>query len=165
MPRCLHLFRLLACALVLALPGTPILASGSILLTVDASKHGGKFCELTLDDLQDMTPAGFDTTTIWTEGETAFEGVSLHDLLEEMKVRDGTLQLVAANDYFVEMPVADALEDVGLIAYHMDGEEMSRRDKGPLWLVFPYDEDVKYQSELYYSRSIWQLSLIRILPE
>jgi hypothetical protein len=34
---------------------------------------------------------------------------------------------------------------------------MSIREKGPLWLVYPYDLNKAYQSETIYSRSIWQL--------
>jgi hypothetical protein len=34
---------------------------------------------------------------------------------------------------------------------------MSVRDKGPLWLIYPYDSKAEYQSETIYSRSIWQL--------
>jgi hypothetical protein len=32
------------------------------------------------------------------------------------------------------------------------------RDKGPLWVVYPYDSKPDYQSELIYVRSIWQLA-------
>jgi len=39
----------------------------------------------------------------------------------------------------------------------MNGEPISRREKGPYWLVYPYDVDAKYQSEVVYSKSIWQL--------
>jgi hypothetical protein len=31
------------------------------------------------------------------------------------------------------------------------------RDKGPLWLVYPYDSVSAYQTEVIYARSIWQV--------
>lgn len=34
---------------------------------------------------------------------------------------------------------------------------MSVRDKGPLWVIYPYDSDPALQSEVTYARSIWQL--------
>jgi hypothetical protein len=34
---------------------------------------------------------------------------------------------------------------------------MSMRNKGPLWLVYPYDSNVALQTEAVYARSIWQL--------
>ena len=40
---------------------------------------------------------------------------------------------------------------------------MTLRDKGPLWLVYPYDADTAYQSEVIYARSVWQLDRIEVL--
>ena len=37
---------------------------------------------------------------------------------------------------------------------------MSRRDKGPLWVIYPYHDNIDYRSETIYSRSIWQLDRI-----
>ena len=58
--------------------------------------------------------------------------------------------------------MSDAVEGGPIIAYYTNGEEMSRRDKGPLWVVYPYDSDIAYQTELVYSRSIWQLDRISV---
>ena len=41
-------------------------------------------------------------------------------------------------------------------------EEFSRRDKGPLWIVFPYDSGAEYQTELVFGWSIWQLATLTI---
>ena len=56
------------------------------------------------------------------------------------------------------------MEGGPIIAYMMNGEEMSVRNKGPLWLVYPYDLNHEYRSEVIYSRSIWQLDRIDVLP-
>jgi hypothetical protein len=42
----------------------------------------------------------------------------------------------------------------------MDGKTMSVRDKGPLWIIYPYDSSADYRTEVVYSRSIWQLDRI-----
>jgi hypothetical protein len=39
---------------------------------------------------------------------------------------------------------------------------MSVRDKGPLWVIYPYDSD-DYRSEVIYSRSIWQLDRLEVV--
>ena len=57
----------------------------------------------------------------------------------------------------MDIPAESANADAPMVAYHIDGEIMSSREKGPLWVVYPYDQDVKYRTELIYSRSIWQL--------
>ena len=117
----------------------------------------GETHNFTLSDLQSMPVSSFETTTIWTDGSREFEGVSLKDLFDTLNVEDGTITATAINDYAVEIPMSDAVEGGPIIAYYTNGEEMSRRDKGPLWVVYPYDSDIAYQTELVYSRSIWQL--------
>ena len=42
----------------------------------------------------------------------------------------------------------------------MDGAEMSSRQKGPLWILFPFDDRPEYRTEQAYSWSIWQLARI-----
>ena len=45
----------------------------------------------------------------------------------------------------------------------MNGDVMLVRNKGPLWVVYPYDENPEYRSEVIYSRSIWQLDRIEVI--
>ncbi|WP_411891779.1 molybdopterin-dependent oxidoreductase [Yoonia sp. SDW83-1] len=104
-----------------------------------------------------------ETTTIWTEGEQTFEGVSLDVLMDQLGVNEGTILATAINDYTVEIPVSDAVPGGPIIAYHMNGNAMSVRDKGPLWVVYPYDSGTDFQSEVIYSRSIWQLDRLEIV--
>jgi hypothetical protein len=81
----------------------------------------------------------------------------------EMGLNDGRFLATAINDYSVEIPLSDAVEGGPIIAYLMDGEEMSIRDKGPLWVIYPYDSDADFRSEVVFSRSIWQLDRLEIL--
>lgn len=111
--------------------------------------------------LEQLPQTSFTTTTIWTEGKHRFTGVTLADLLDAVRAKGDTLRATALNDYEITMPVEDA-RDGALVAYAMDGEAMSVREKGPLWIVYPYDSDISYQSETVYARSIWQLYRIRV---
>ena len=73
------------------------------------------------------------------------------------------LRATAINNYAIEIPVSDAVNEGPIIAYLMDGKKMSVRDKGPLWIVYPYDANPDYRSEVVYSRSIWQLDRIEFV--
>ncbi len=140
--------------------------TGDVLLEVSGDIHvvntdsGAAF---DLDMLKTLPQVTFSTSTVWTKGLTEFTGVRLLDLLQSVKAEGNMLRAVAANDYAVDVPVGDAVADGPIIAFMMDGKEMSRRGKGPLWLVYPYDLKEEYQSELIYSRSIWQLVSIEVL--
>ncbi|WP_424987008.1 molybdopterin-dependent oxidoreductase [Microbulbifer sp. S227A] len=137
--------------------------TGDIVLTVS-----GKLAHSNVDDtaqfdlelLEEMPVTRFETSTIWTEGTQVFEGVELADLVERLGLEGETLFASAINDYTVEIPLSDAAEGGPIIAYRIDGKEMSVREKGPLWVIYPYDKSSDYQTEVIYSRSIWQLDRI-----
>lgn len=132
-----------------------------VILTVTGTDISASFSVEELEELGTQTIA---TSTIWSEGVQEFTGLPLITLLEYLGVSEGTLVAQAINDYSVEIPVSDAVEDGPLLAIHRNGEAMSIRDKGPIWLVYPYDLNAKYRSEIIYSRSIWQLDRIQIQP-
>ncbi|MBD3788101.1 MAG: molybdopterin-dependent oxidoreductase [Sphingomonadales bacterium] len=135
---------------------------GPVLLTVS----GAGATDLHYDQaLLDALPAGaFTTSTIWTEGRQHFEGVYLHDLLTRLGVSSGTLRLTASNDYAITIPVAEIRAGEALLAFRRNGAAMTLRDKGPLWLVYPYDSSDNFRNEVIYSRSIWQLDRIGVEP-
>ena len=114
--------------------------------------------------LAGLPAATFETTTIWTEGPQSFTGVPFAMLLDHLSVSEGTVRMIAANDYAVEMPVAEVLTGEAMIAYLQNGAPMSLRDRGPLWVVYPYDADPELRTELVYSRSVWQLVRLEVLP-
>lgn len=113
--------------------------------------------------LEAFDPAAFATTTIWTEGLHTFVGVPLVDLLEAVGAEGSLLRASAINDYTVEIPLGDAVAGGPIVAYLMDDRPMSVREKGPLWVIYPFDDVPAYQSETIYSRSIWQLNRIEVV--
>ncbi|GAA6180073.1 molybdopterin-dependent oxidoreductase [Shimia sp. NS0008-38b] len=159
-------FRGLVVAIAVCLPSFG--AASDVLLSVSgdvASPPQGTTWALTSEDLRGMPATVFETETIWTEGPQVFEGVSLKALLKTVGASGGMLRATAANDYAVSIPVSDAVEGGPIIAYSRNGETMPLRDKGPLWIVYPYDDNEKYKTEEFYSRSIWQLNRLEVIGE
>ena len=147
----------LTLSLLLALSG-PALADEP-LLTVTGPQGARDY---DLSALEALGATSFTTSTIWTDGAPTFTGVPLHRILEDAGIADGEVAATAINDYAVQIPVAEVTEDYPIVAYLLDGEAMSVRDKGPLWVVYPYDSDPALQSEVIYSRSIWQLDRLSV---
>jgi len=148
-----------ASALAVAVVSLPALAQDpTALQVIDAN---GEAVSLSIADLDAMEQVTFTTTTIWTDGEVTFQGPSLRTVLEEAGIEAATVTLTALNDYTIEMPSPDA--GFPVLATRMNGSTMSVRNKGPFWIVFPYDSDVSYQTEEIYSQSIWQLDRIEVL--
>ena len=155
-------------ALTLSGPAAALdLAEGDVLLTITGAISQANTAGAAEFDRAML--AGFDaveieTTTIWTEGVQTFVGVELDDLLAAVGAEGGTLRAIAHNDYAVDIPVGDAVDGGPIIAYLRNGEEMSLREKGPLWVIYPFDSTPDYQTEQIYSRSIWQLDRIEGQP-
>lgn len=133
--------------------GEPILSvTGAITATNTADG-----LVLDLAQLEALPQHSFTTSTTWTEGMTTFQGVLLKDLIAAVGATGTMIEMTALNDYVIEMPFTDVKDDGPLLAYLMDGKTMPLREKGPVWMVFPYDQNPDYRTEETYSRSIWQL--------
>lgn len=136
---------------------------GAVVLTVTGGvtvTNSGDAAQFDRAMLEALGSTVIETTTIWTDGVQRFRGVSLATLIDALGISSGTLRAVAVNDYMIEIPVTDAVEGGPIIAYELNGEPMSLRNKGPLWIVYPYDKSDEYLSEVIYARSIWQLDRI-----
>ena len=139
---------------------------GEVLLTVSGAietTNGDGIARFDRAMLEAAPRESFETGTIWTEGVETFEGVSLRTLLDMVGAEGSSVRAYAANDYAIEIPVETIEADVPIVADRRDGATMSLRDKGPLWVIYPFDSDDRYQSEVVYSRSIWQLNRLEIL--
>lgn len=139
--------------------------TGEVILTVSGAigtTNVEKTLQLDAALMASLPQHSFTTSTIWTEGTATYTGVLLRDLLDAVGATGETVTLTALNDYQISMPAADAAADGPLLANLADGAPMSVRDKGPVWMLFPYDEVAAYRSEQTYARSIWQLTRIDI---
>ncbi|WP_197922560.1 molybdopterin-dependent oxidoreductase [Thiosulfatihalobacter marinus] len=146
--------------------GALVEPTGRVVLTVSGkigATNSGDTAQFDMEMLRALPAQSFSTSTLWTEGVHEFTGVPLAVLLEELGISGGTVDAWAINDYLAEFDVARLEPDVPIIAYAMNGKPMPRRDKGPLWLVYPYDSSDRYRTELVYSRSVWQLDRLEIL--
>ncbi|MBB93407.1 MAG: oxidoreductase [Rhodobacteraceae bacterium] len=162
-------FRLAGAALGACLAACPALAmdlaapEGRVLLTVSgeiSNTNAEGAAAFDMDMLQDLPAETVQTTTIWTEGEQTFVGVHLSALLDHVGAAQVTIHATAINDYAVDIPHDDWSDEGPVLAYLRNGEPMSLRDKGPLWIIYPFDSDASFRTEVIYSRSIWQLDRI-----
>lgn len=145
---------------VSALADTLDAPEAEIILSVSGAigkTNDGQSAVFDMDMLRAMPSHTTTTTTIWTEGEQVFEGVALQHILETLDASGSVVLASAINDYTVEIPLDSLSETAPIIAYSQNGEAMSRRQKGPLWIIYPYDSDPAFRTEVVYSRSIWQL--------
>lgn len=138
---------------------------GPVILTISgniSNVNKGATAQFDPEMLQSLPRASFSTHTNWTVGNANFQGVPLKALLDFVGAKGKTMQASALNDYAIDMPTSDAVAGGPMIAYLLDGQKMSVRDKGPLWIIYPFDDKPEYRSEVIYSRCIWQLKAITV---
>jgi hypothetical protein len=140
--------------------------TGKIILTLDGrialhNTADGK-AAFDLAMLQALPVTRFRTSTIWTDGVQAFEGVSIANLLARVGSEGSEIQAVAANDYEIRFPVSDASDHGGLIAYQINGSLLPVSNKGPLWIVYPFDRDPDLQTERFQGESVWSLETMTL---
>lgn len=118
----------------------------------------GQTVRLDRKTLDGLPQEAFKTSTPWTEGIVEFSGPALKDVLAFAGVKpDRSIAARAINDYQVVF-VPHHIEDrVPILATKLNGEPFSRRDRGPLWIVFPYDASGDYRTEEVIALSIWQV--------
>jgi hypothetical protein len=107
--------------------------------------------------LQALPKTGYTTTTIWTDGSQTFEGVKIADLLARLGAKPDELNALATNDYEIRFPARDALDHGAIIAYAQNGAAIPVDNKGPLWIVYPYDQDPELSNERFLGQSVWSL--------
>ncbi|KPA22589.1 Oxidoreductase molybdopterin binding domain protein [Shimia sp. SK013] len=140
-------------------PGV-VLAEGH---SVSVQGPDGSSRKFSLETLDNLPQTSFETSTIWTDGVVAFSGVSLSAILDEAGFSGAIVRMSALNDYSVDFPMAEIGKDYPIVATRMNGTEMPVRDKGPYWMVFPYDADPSYRTKTAYARSVWQLSKLLVI--
>jgi len=139
-------------------------AKGEILLTVmgeiDVTNAPGR-AEFDRAMLETLERKSLTATFVMSGKTHRFEGVSLRAVLDRVGARGMTIHASAWNDYKVDIPWDDLKYDP-LLAMAADGQMLTLRDKGPLWIVYPRDDYSALRNDLHDSRWVWQLNRLRI---
>lgn len=164
----MRLIALIASSLLLASTAQALDApKGPIVLTVKgklSQPNVGNVAQFDLEMLEKLEGRSGKMKTPWTEGETTFSGPFLRAILSAAGAAGSNLQVKALNDYFAVVPLEDAEKLDTILATRQDGKIMSVRDKGPLFMIYPFDQDPALYNEKYFSRSVWQIKEIEVKP-
>jgi hypothetical protein len=71
------------------------------------------------------------------------------------------MKALALNDYEIAIPFED-LRYEPILSTHVDGQLLTMRDKGPLWITYPRDAHGILQDVRYDARWVWQLHRLSI---
>lgn len=140
--------------------------TGPVLLTVTEASGGTDRQDGVAFDaamLAALPQHRIETSTPWTDGKNLFEGVLLADVIDFVGAGEArSFRAVALNEYEIVTSVAEAIGHGALLAMRMDGKPLTRRDKGPIWIVYPRDDNPEIQDERHDAKWVWQLTRIEL---
>jgi hypothetical protein len=147
------------CALALEKPaGHPIVTiTGQI-----AEKNSGTTAQFDSAMLDKLPQVKMTVPTPWYKQEETFEGPLFRDVLKAAGSKGSKLYVVALNDYAAEIPLADLEKYDVILARKINGKVLTVRDKGPLFVMYPFDKKPELRTKEIYSRCVWQVNRIRV---
>ena len=125
-------------------------------------KNAGDKARFDMKMLEALPQHSFTTRTPWYDRPVKFTGPLLSDVLAAVKASGTNISAIAINDYKITIPVSDTQKFKVLVARLLDDQPMPVREKGPLFVIYPFDSDTDLRSSTYYERSIWQLKALDI---
>jgi len=139
--------------------------AGKVLLTltgnIENTNADGK-AVFDRDSLEKLGMVTFQTVSPWYNGRTTFTGIPMQKLMDYVGAKGSVMKVTALNDYTTVIPLSDFKKYNAILAIKVNGEYMQIRDKGPLFIVYPYDSLPELNNQIYYSRSAWQVNRMNI---
>ena len=132
------------------------------ILLVRGAITGGQEMHFTREQFEAIGVSALTTRTPWNQDPVEFSGVKLSAFLNHVgATKARLLRVTALNDYVTTIPVEDVAYDP-ILATRRDGQVMTIRQKGPIFIIYPFDQDKSLNNELYFSRCAWQVKSIEI---
>ena len=130
--------------------GKVILRMAGSIANTNVAKDGVAAFDVPM--LEALGMQSFVTTTPWHDGPVKFEGVPMSRLMDFVGAKGTSVTVKALNDYVTEIPMEDFTKYPVILALKRDGVYMPVKDKGPLFIVYPYDSNPDLKHQRFYSR-------------
>jgi hypothetical protein len=140
--------------------------SGTVVLSIGGrigNTNQGERAGLDMAMLEALAQHHITTKTPWFKQARKFTGPLLRDVLNLVGASGATLRIAALNDYRIDVPIDDTRRFDVVLAHRIDDRPITVREKGPLFMIYPFDSDAALRNPLYYSRAVWQLKSIDVL--
>lgn len=137
---------------------------GAVLLSISGKiRHTNRQNQAVFDRamLQALPQQTTHTLTPWSEGVNRYQGPLGSALIQAVGAEQASMmRITALNDFSAEIPVSDFLNYPVILALQKNDRYLRIRDRGPLFVIYPFDDHPELKTELHYNRSVWQIRSI-----
>lgn len=140
-------------------------AAGHPIVTITgliSEKNAGSDAQFDAAMLDRLPQVKMTVETPWYKGPQTFEGPLFRDVIKAAGAKGTKLYVVALNDYAAEIPLADLDKYDVILARKVNGQVLNVRDKGPLFVMYPFDKKPELRTKEILSRCVWQVNRIRV---
>ena len=139
--------------------------TGPVVLTISGAignTNASGVAEFDQAMLDRLVQHSVTSETPWYDGAQTFDGVLISAVLNAVGATGSALTVAALNGYSAEIPVSDAQDHPVILASRVNGDLLSVRDKGPLFVIYPFDSSPELFNEVYFGRSVWQVTSLTV---
>lgn len=137
-------------------------ASSSLLQLILPDKR-----EITLDEaaLAALPQVEFETATPWTLGTHRYRGPTLKSVLAAQQVDSASaIDVAALNGYQQRVDLSLFAKVPLTLVRYQDDKPLTRRNKGPLWLLVPLSAHPDMDVSAIHNNMVWQVIRIEVVP-
>lgn len=123
--------------------------------------------EITLDEaaLAALPQVEFETATPWTLGTHRYRGPTLKSVLAAQQVDSASaIDVAALNGYQQRVDLSPFAKVPLTLVRYQDDKPLTRRNKGPLWLLVPLSAHPDMDVSAIHNNMVWQVIRIEVVP-
>lgn len=123
--------------------------------------------EITLDEaaLAALPQVEFETATPWTLGTHRYRGPTLKRVLAAQQVDSASaIDVAALNGYQQRVDLSLFAKVPLTLVRYQDDKPLTRRNKGPLWLLVPLSAHPDMDVSAIHNNMVWQVIRIEVVP-
>lgn len=110
---------------------------------------------LTRAKLLELDQRTIRTSNIYIDGVAEFRGPGAYEVIDFIgRAGADTVRITTATDTFIDVTLDELRRFGPILAMEMNGEPLTRRNRGPLWLIYPVDDFSELEKPTYYNRLI-----------
>ena len=123
--------------------------------------------EITLDEaaLAALPQVEFETATPWLLGTHGYRGPALKSVLAAQQVDSASaIDVAALNGYQQRVDLSLFAKVPLTLVRYQDDKPLTRRNKGPLWLLVPLSAHPDMDVSAIHNNMVWQVIRIEVVP-